>query len=237
MKRFTATEKWDDPWFRKLSPASKLLWVYLTDKCDAAGVIDLDIEDAAFRIGTSASALDVGELGDRLKELKCGKLHIVKFVEFQYLNLSEQCPAHKPVFAALKKHGLSLNGHHRNDIAGVTAGNAEVTVPVVTESRMEPLELQIQEEPKAKVFQPTETQRRLNRFFKRRDSTKWSKVEEAELKALEPISGDDLATVERYYLAKHPPQSDYRRRDMITLLRNWNGELDRARQFKPATCY
>jgi hypothetical protein len=99
------------------------------------------------------------------------------------------------------------------------------------------LELQIQEEPKAKPFQPTETQKRLNKLFKRRDSTKWNKYEEAELKAIGPISNEDMATIERYYLAKHPTNGDYRRRDLKTLLNNWNGELDRSRQFKPSTCF
>jgi len=109
--------------------------------------------------------------------------------------------------------------------------------PVSINTNTGVLELQIQDQPKAKPFQPSETQKRLNKFFKRRDSTKWSKIEEAELKSLEPISTEDMVTVERYYTAKHPPTADYRRRDMITLLRNWNGELDRARQFKPSTCY
>ena len=50
-KRFTDNAKWCDPWYRKLSPLNKLAWLYITDNCDAAGVIDLDDELANFQIG------------------------------------------------------------------------------------------------------------------------------------------------------------------------------------------
>lgn len=53
MKRFTETTKWDDPWFRKLTPAAKLLWQWMLDHCDGAGVIDPDLELASFQTGCS----------------------------------------------------------------------------------------------------------------------------------------------------------------------------------------
>ena len=50
-KRFTDCDKWRDPWFRRLSVQAKLVWLWLLDNCDNAGVIDVDIELAAFQIG------------------------------------------------------------------------------------------------------------------------------------------------------------------------------------------
>jgi hypothetical protein len=41
----------------------------------------------------------------------------------------------------------------------------------------------------------------------------------------------DLASLEQYYMAKMSADQDYRRRDVVTLLNNWNGEIDRARAF------
>ena len=38
-----------------------------------------------------------------------------------------------------------------------------------------------------------------------------------------------------YYTARIPRTEDFRRRDLATLLNNWSGELDRARQFAAAT--
>ena len=39
--RFTKTEKWEDAWFSELSPYEKLLFMYLSDKCDIAGFIEV----------------------------------------------------------------------------------------------------------------------------------------------------------------------------------------------------
>lgn len=104
MKRFTETQKWADPWFRKLKPEIKLLWQWILDNCDHAGVIDVDLELASFHIGYPYPIDTLSELGDRVVKLECGKWHIPKFIPFQYGELSEDCKAHNPVFASLKKH-------------------------------------------------------------------------------------------------------------------------------------
>jgi len=46
--RFTQTEKWDDKWFRQLSPNAKVLYWYIWDKCDIAGFWEVDLEGAVF---------------------------------------------------------------------------------------------------------------------------------------------------------------------------------------------
>jgi hypothetical protein len=43
-KRFTETDKWRDPWFRKLTPLQKCLFVYLCDNCNNAGFVEIDVE-------------------------------------------------------------------------------------------------------------------------------------------------------------------------------------------------
>lgn len=106
MKRFTETNKWEDPWFRKLKPEMKLLWSWLLDSCDNAGVIDADIELASFQIGYSYPMDTLSEFAHRVVKLPCGKFFIPKFIEFQYGNLSRECKAHNPIFISLEKHGL-----------------------------------------------------------------------------------------------------------------------------------
>jgi len=59
MKRFTETNKWDDPWFQQLSPEHKCCWMYLCDRCDAAGVIDLNEGLSSYMIGGGVSWQDL----------------------------------------------------------------------------------------------------------------------------------------------------------------------------------
>lgn len=109
MKRLTETGKWEDSWFRRLSPTMKCLWLYLVDKCDPAGVIEFDPELASFAIGERVTFKDLeAEIGpSRIVRLEGGeRWHMPRFLEFQYRYLSRDCPAHRPIFAALKKHGL-----------------------------------------------------------------------------------------------------------------------------------
>lgn len=104
MKRFTETAKWADPWFRKLKPEIKLLWQWVLDNCDHAGVIEPDLELASFQIGFAYPIDSLQELGTRLMKIDGEKFFVPKFIEFQYGNLSEDCKGHNPVFVSLNRH-------------------------------------------------------------------------------------------------------------------------------------
>lgn len=72
---------------------------------------------------------------------------------------------------------------------------------------------------------------RIGGWFNRRESTAWS---EKELKALKTVlklntPEDDLVSLENRYLSG----CKYLRRDILTLLNNWNGEIDRAKRDEP----
>lgn len=85
------------------------------------------------------------------------------------------------------------------------------------------------EVPKVRRVRP-EVMGRIGALFKRRATTTWDDRELKLIRKLEPIPEDDLTLIERYYRRNIPESSDIRRRDMVTLLANWNGELDRARR-------
>jgi hypothetical protein len=108
MKRFTATEKWQDGWYRKLRPALKCLWQYLCDNCDPAGVIEPDWELVSFQIGEAVGGDDLAGFGGRVVPFGERKLQILGFIDFQYGQLSKDCKAHIPIFRALEKHRLPI---------------------------------------------------------------------------------------------------------------------------------
>jgi hypothetical protein len=73
---------------------------------------------------------------------------------------------------------------------------------------------------------------RLGRLFGRKAETKWSEKEVKSLKAIK-IDSDDLSLIEDFYNAiETPSQELYRRTSMLTLLNNWNGEVDKAKKWK-----
>lgn len=48
MIRFTETNKWDDPWFRGLQGAYKLVFLYIVDRCNNAGFWEVDMDSIAY---------------------------------------------------------------------------------------------------------------------------------------------------------------------------------------------
>jgi hypothetical protein len=93
------------------------------------------------------------------------------------------------------------------------------------------------EEPKAaKPWEPTACMLEIGKWFNRRPTTRWQKNE---LKAFKEIcDGDDfppeIHIVRAFYTANIIPDKDTRdtrRQDLVTLLNNWNGEIDKAKRF------
>lgn len=106
-KRFTDTEKWKRPWYRKLPPAFRELWNYILDSCDHAGVWVEDIELAGLILGYK---LDLNEfehhLGPKIIRVDDDKFFIPSFVEFQYGTLDPECKTHKSVIQILERYGI-----------------------------------------------------------------------------------------------------------------------------------
>ena len=80
----------------------------------------------------------------------------------------------------------------------------------------------------------SKTEERLCDLFKRRHSTPWSDKEKKAFKKLK-ISDAELSEIEVYYKRERAKPKSIARKDLATLLNNWRGELDRARQTQTAS--
>lgn len=226
MKRFTETQKWEDPWFRKLRPELKLLWQWILDRCDNAGVIDPDLDLASFQIGYQYPMDTLSEFDGRVVTLPGGKFFIPKFIEFQYGRLSEDCKAHRPIFQSLEKH--QIKGYPKG-IHTLQEKEKEKEKEKVKATRRK-------SDPFAKVEINTPTMILIGGWFNRKPTNLWSKEDAAKLAAIDP-DPDDIAALDHWYQqtrAKVIEVSghDSRQTALPTLLNNWQTAADRARAFQ-----
>ena len=106
-KRFTDTDKWKKPFIRGLDGPYKLLWFYILDDCDHAGIWQVDFEVARIRIGEQVDYESAIKLfGDRVHPVSKFKWFIPDFITFQYGELSEKNRLHLSVIQILSKHNL-----------------------------------------------------------------------------------------------------------------------------------
>ena len=126
MKRFCDTETLTDPWVRHLSLEGKLVYWWLKDKCDAAGVWEPDraLVNFVFQRDIEWTAVQ-SELTEpfnsdlpRVEILKNGKWFLTHFIAFQYGKLSKECFPHRKIMELVVKHGLEK---HRALVGLVTS--------------------------------------------------------------------------------------------------------------------
>ena len=111
-KRFTDTEKWKKPFIRGLQAPYKLLWLYICDDCDHAGIWQVDIEVAQIRVGEKLDEQKALQFfGDKVIPIEGGtKWFIPSFIEFQYPSgLSENNKAHAGIIKILEKYQNQIN--------------------------------------------------------------------------------------------------------------------------------
>ena len=101
-KRFTDTGKWAKSSFAELSLKHKLVWIYLCDNCDHAGIWDVNFGLMSYQIGAKLTAEDLKVFGDKV-EWRGNKVFIHSFVDFQYGTLNPENRAHKSVIERLEK--------------------------------------------------------------------------------------------------------------------------------------
>lgn len=214
-KRFTETEKWSDPWFRKLDHRVKIGYLYLLDRVDNSGVIDMDTELANFQIGIEIDWLMVStQLGDRLEILPSGKWHLTRFVAFQFGELNPECKPHAQVIRLSGSHGIKgySKGMHTPQDKDKDKDKKQET---------------------DKDTEKTADQIRVEKLYRRKESTRWSAGELRAWKIAESVvaetSPENWAMLEQWY-GLPPEKAPYRKTDMAALMNNWHAEIEKARR-------
>lgn len=102
-KRLTESEKWKDPWFSNLTNDEKIVWLYLLDDCDNAGVWQSNIKLLNFNCNTNFTEDDLMLIfSERFVKISSDRFFIIKFCEFQYgINFIET--KNKAVVSAINK--------------------------------------------------------------------------------------------------------------------------------------
>lgn len=148
--------------------------------------------------------------------------------------------------ARMNEARSSTRGSTRPSTRGSTSGSCRLPHPspitphqrIPSESPPTPeppappslvLEPEANGNPAKKPFEPNELQLRVASWFNRRPTTPWSDKDRKAWKVANPLV-EDVELMACYYTARIPSGQDFRRRDMVTLLNNWSGELDRARK-------
>lgn len=126
--RFTATDKWNDPWFCGLQPTYKLFWLYLCDNCNIAGIWNVNFPLVKFHCGLES--VDLKIFGDRIEVVSDEKWFIRKFIYFQQKindlsELNQENNAHKAIISILTKEGLTRGLVAPYKGLGRTPGNSK----------------------------------------------------------------------------------------------------------------
>lgn len=223
MKRFTETQKWDDPWFREIHGSHKLVFLYILDRCNNAGFWEVDLSALAFH-----TKLEPKHFEGAFKALErglqgaSGWVWVKNFLKHQKNDsLNAANPAHRQIIALLKDQAERFPDSKSLLPKGATKGLISPIGKGIGKG-------------KGNGEQPTPLQIRVGKLLGRRESTKWSDKEVSALDAIGEPSEEDLALLENFYNAVIDADQDHRRTALLTLLNNWNGEVDKSRAYKLA---
>ena len=225
---------------------TRLVFTDLLTLADINGVVDMTHEAIARRtnvpLETVRAAIEQLEQPDprsrtpvsegrrlaRLDEHRDWGWFVVNYSTFRKIASEEQ-----------RREKSLARVHKYRGKTPVTQCNAPVTPVNACNAMQREMEMKKQKEEEkpqkaggGEVQPKTPTMLALGKIFHRRETTKWSKEELKALKEIGEIDPEDLKAVVTRYTSRQPEGTDYRRRDLATMLNNWNGEVDRARNFK-----
>jgi hypothetical protein len=149
-KRFTDTNKWNDVWFSQLPNDYKLVWIYILDTCDNAGIWLKNIKNLNFFCNTNLTEEDlIKTFSDKLSKVTEEKWIVNKFCTIQYGdNFLES--KNKAVLAAIK---TLTNLNLIKDVNGIATLSISYLYPMDTpkEQEQEQVKDKVKEQEQEKI--------------------------------------------------------------------------------------
>jgi len=113
-KRFTDITKWKATFLRGLQGAYKLLWLYMNDDCDHAGIWHVDMDVAQVRVGMDME-IDYDEaveiFGENVVKITDEVWFLPSFIHEQYGELNPENRVHQSVILILKKYRIDYQNY------------------------------------------------------------------------------------------------------------------------------
>lgn len=107
-KRLTDSSKWRNPWFRSLPVKAKVLWMFMCDECDIAGIWKPDYELTSFILGFNVDQNDIINWYGNNIHIFDGCILIVNFFQFQYESVKDSWSAKQKAKSILESYGFSI---------------------------------------------------------------------------------------------------------------------------------
>ena len=109
VKIFSETNKWNDLWFRNLTPVEKLIYLYVCDRCDHAGIWEFDPDMLILHTKIDFINEDswLEAFSPKIEKLPNGKWWIKNYITFQNpKGISRKFKHCNPIYASLEKNGI-----------------------------------------------------------------------------------------------------------------------------------
>ena len=128
-KRLTDSNKWNDNWYSNLPMDIKLVWNYLLDTCDHAGVYKVNLKLLRFQTDCDKTETDILEYLKGRIYIKGDKWFIPKFITFQYKNFfTSNTPAIKSARELLLSHSIIEPNENSFDKINEELNNPTITL-------------------------------------------------------------------------------------------------------------
>ena len=195
----------------------KLAWFWILDNCDHAGLIDANSRLMSFMVGEPIDGEEfLRMMAGRVTKPKAGKWFVTSFISFQYgAELNPRNSAHRGVLRILNDQQIEC------PVAVFKEKNEGADKPLGSPSG-------------GAKDKDKEMQLRAGTLLRKRADTLWDHAEiRAYAKNKSVIAATDEAdwlVLEKFYAA--PQAETFARKSLATLLNNWNGEIDRAKNWQ-----